>query len=177
MLFTLPSGLIRALGSWFSDHYGARSVNWGVFWVCLVCLFFLSYPQTTMTIHGIQGDLSLGIGLNVWLFTFLVFVVGIAQGFGKASVYRIIHDYYPSNMGTVGGMVGVIGGLGGFCLPILFGYAADHIGVRSSCFMLLFGLTVVCMVWMHYAIKQQRRIDGQAASADVDLPPTLPTHS
>ncbi|MDI9674924.1 MFS transporter, partial [Pseudomonas aeruginosa] len=115
---------------------------------------------------------SLGIGLNVWLFTFLVFVVGIAQGFGKASVYRIIHDYYPSNMGTVGGMVGVIGGLGGFCLPILFGYAADHIGVRSSCFMLLFGLTVVCMVWMHYAIKQQRRIDGQAASADVDLPPT-----
>ncbi|MCO3554464.1 NarK/NasA family nitrate transporter, partial [Pseudomonas aeruginosa] len=162
MLFTLPSGLIRALGGWFSDHYGARSVNWGVFWVCLVCLFFLSYPQTTMTIHGIQGDLSLGIGLNVWLFTFLVFVVGIAQGFGKASVYRIIHDYYPSNMGTVGGMVGVIGGLGGFCLPILFGYAADHIGVRSSCFMLLFGLTVVCMVWMHYAIKQQRRIDGQA---------------
>ncbi|MCO1671745.1 NarK/NasA family nitrate transporter [Pseudomonas aeruginosa] len=173
MLFTLPSGLIRALGGWFSDHYGARSVNWGVFWVCLVCLFFLSYPQTTMTIHGIHGDLSLGIGLNVWLFTFLVFVVGIAQGFGKASVYRIIHDYYPSNMGTVGGMVGVIGGLGGFCLPILFGYAADHIGVRSSCFMLLFGLTVVCMVWMHYAIKQQRRIDGQAASADVDLPPTL----
>ncbi|MFO5783575.1 hypothetical protein ACLBR7_32695, partial [Klebsiella pneumoniae] len=83
------SGLIRALGGWFSDHYGARSVNWGVFWVCLVCLFFLSYPQTTMTIHGIQGDLSLGIGLNVWLFTFLVFVVGIAQGFGKASVYRI----------------------------------------------------------------------------------------
>ncbi|MGI0681258.1 MFS transporter, partial [Pseudomonas aeruginosa] len=178
MLFTLPSGLIRALGGWFSDHYGARSVNWGVFWVCLVCLFFLSYPQTTMTIHGIQGDLSLGIGLNVWLFTFLVFVVGIAQGFGKASVYRIIHDYYPSNMGTVGGMVGVIGGLGGFCLPILFGYAADHIGVRSSCFMLLFGLTVVCMVWMHYAIKQQRRIDGQAVSADVALPapPAPPPH-
>ncbi|WP_371369499.1 nitrate/nitrite transporter [Pseudomonas sp. QL9] len=168
MLFTLPSGLVRALGGWFSDSYGARAVNWGVFWVCLVCLFFLSYPQTTMTIHGIRGDLSLGIGLNVWLFTFLVFVVGIAQGFGKASVYRIIHDYYPQNMGTVGGMVGVIGGLGGFCLPILFGYAADRVGVRSSCFMLLFGLTVICMVWMHYAIKQQRRLDGRARVADVD---------
>jgi NNP family nitrate/nitrite transporter-like MFS transporter len=177
MLFTLPSGLIRALGGWFSDSYGARAVNWGVFWVCLVCLFFLSYPQTTMTIHGIQGDLSLGVGLNVWLFTFLVFVVGIAQGFGKASVYRIIHDYYPQNMGTVGGMVGVIGGLGGFCLPILFGYAADHIGVRSSCFMLLFGLTIVCMVWMHYAIKQQRRLDGRAQTADVDLSPLTSSQS
>lgn len=27
------------------------------------------------------------------------------------------------------------------------------------------------------SLKQQRRIDGQAVSADVDLPPTLPTHS
>ncbi len=152
MLFTLPSGLIRALGGWFSDHYGARSVNWGVFWVCLVCLFFLSYPQTTMTIHGIQGDLSLGIGLNVWLFTFLVFVVGIAQGFGKASVYRIIHDYYPSNMGTVGGMVGVIGGLGGFCLPILFGYAADHIG-RA-------------LLLLHVAVRPDRGLHGLDALRD-----------
>ncbi len=178
MLFTLPSGLIRALGGWFSDHYGARSVNWGVFWVCLVCLFFLSYPQTHFTVLTTGGprqfDIGLGIGLNVWLFTFLVFVVGIAQGFGKASVYRIIHDYYPSNMGTVGGMVGVIGGLGGFCLPILFGYAADHIGVRSSCFMLLFGLTVVCMVWMHYAIKQQRRIDGPKAPPPRGAKPPRP---
>ncbi|WP_258056698.1 hypothetical protein, partial [Pseudomonas aeruginosa] len=32
-------------------------------------------------------------------------------------------------------------------------------------------------VWRHYAIRQQRRLDGQASSADVDLPPTRPTHS
>ena len=55
MAFTLPSGVIRALGGWLSDKYGARSVNWAVFWVSLVCLFFLSYPETTMTIHGIEG--------------------------------------------------------------------------------------------------------------------------
>ena len=28
-------------------------------------------------------------------------------------------------MGVVGGIVGVIGGLGGFTLPIMFGVAAD----------------------------------------------------
>ncbi len=157
MLFTLPSGLIRAAGGWASDKVGARAVNWWVFWISMACLFFLSYPQTSMIIHGIEGDISFEVGLNVWVFTALVFVVGIAQGFGKASVYRIIHDYYPENMGSVGGMVGVIGGLGGFTLPIFFGILSDAFNVRSSCFMLMFGLVAVCLIWMNYAILQLKR--------------------
>lgn len=160
MCFTLPSGLIRALGGWLSDKYGARNVNWGVFWTCLLCLFFVSYPQTTYTVHGISGDHNFVIGMNVWLFTFLVFVIGIAQGIGKASVYRIIHDYYPDNMGSVGGMVGVIGGLGGFTLPILFGLASDLLDVRSSCFMLLFGVVAICMILMNVAIRNLRRAEN-----------------
>ena len=153
MCFTLPSGLIRALGGYLSDKYGARSINWAVFWVSLVALFFVSYPQTTMIIHGIEGDVHTEIGISLWAFTALVFIIGISQGIGKASVYRIIHDYYPDNMGSVGGMVGVIGGLGGFSLPIIFGIASDTIGVRSSCFMVLFALVATCMVLMHFAIK------------------------
>jgi len=157
MLFTLPSGLIRAAGGWASDKVGARAVNWWVFWISIACLFFLSYPQTSMIIHGIDGDITFSVGLNVWVFTALVFVVGIAQGFGKASVYRIIHDYYPDNMGSVGGMVGVIGGLGGFTLPIFFGMLSDAFNIRSSCFMLMFGLVAVCLIWMNYAILQLKR--------------------
>lgn len=160
MCFTLPSGLIRALGGWLSDRYGARNVNWAVFWTCLVCLFFISYPQTTYVVHGISADHQFEIGTNVWVFTVLIFLIGIAQGIGKASVYRIIHDYYPDNMGSVGGMVGVIGGLGGFTLPILFGLASDLLDVRSSCFMLLFGVVAICMIAMHIAIKNLRREEG-----------------
>ena len=160
MFFTLPSGLIRALGGFLSDKYGARTVNWCVFWVSLVCLFFVSYPQTTMVIHGIEGDVHFKVGVGIVAFTMLVFVIGIAQGIGKASVYRIIHDYYPNNMGSVGGMVGVIGGLGGFSLPIVFGAASDLVGVRSSCFMVLFALVVMCMLFMHFAIKHLEREQG-----------------
>lgn len=162
MAFTLPSGLIRAAGGWASDKWGGRLVNWIVFWVCLVSLFFLSYPQTELTVQAIDGPVTFGVGLNVWVFTVLVFIVGIAMGIGKASVYRLIADYYPDNVGSVGGLVGVLGGLGGFFLPIIFGAASDLIGVRSSCFMVLYGFVALSMFFMYFAIK---RIDAENAEA------------
>ncbi|MEH6578556.1 MAG: nitrate/nitrite transporter [Amphritea sp.] len=159
MLFTLPGALTRIFGGWCADRLGARHVNWTVFWVCLVCLFFLSYPPTTMTIHGIERDVTLSIAMPVWLFTVLVMVVGIAMGFGTASVYRVIYDYYPERIGVVGGMVGALGAIGGFALPIMFGLVADVLGVRSSCFMLLYGLLAVCMMVMFYSVQfeEQRK--------------------
>ena len=156
ILFDLPSGAIRALGGWASDKWGGSTVTWWVLWVSLVCMFLLSYPPTTMIIHGIKGDVAVDIGVGVGAFTALIFVAGLAQGFGKASVYRSLADHYASNMGVVGGIVGVIGGLGGFTLPIMFGVAADVIGVRSSCFMLMTLVVVVTMIWMWVAERNER---------------------
>lgn len=155
LLFTVPAALVRALGGWFADYFGARTINWMVFWVCLVCLFFLSYPPTTMTIHGIDRDLTLNIHTPVWLFTGLLFIMGVAMGFGKASVYRLIYDYYPDHMGAVGGTVGLIGALGGFVLLLLFGLANDLTGISTSCFGLLYGVLAGCMILMYYAIKRE----------------------
>jgi NNP family nitrate/nitrite transporter-like MFS transporter len=166
LLFTVPAALVRALGGWFADNFGARTINWMVFWVCMVCLFFLSYPPTTMTIHGIDRDLSVHIYTPFWLFTGLIFVMGVAMGFGKASVYRLIYDYYPNHVGAVGGAVGLIGALGGFALLMLFGLANDLTRISTSCFMLLYGVLAGCMILMHYAIKsdefRQRLARAQA---------------
>lgn len=156
LFFTLPSGVIRALGGWISDKWGGGTVTWWVFWVSIVCLFFLSYPPTTFTVHGIKGDISFHIAVGVTLFTILIFIVGIAQGIGKASVYRSLADHYPENMGSVGGLVGVIGGLGGFTLPIMFGVAADATGVRSSTFMLMYAVLAGVMIWTWMAARSER---------------------
>lgn len=156
LLFVISSSMARAAGGWFSDRFGARSVNWSVFWICLVCLFFLSYPPTTMTIHGVSKDVEIAIELNVWIFTFLLLVIGLAQGFGRASVYKLINDYYPEQMGSVGGLVAMLGALGGCTLPIVFGLAVDFAGVYSACFMILYGVLAVCMLLMHFAIKRER---------------------
>lgn len=156
MFFTLPSGVIRALGGWISDRAGGGTTTWWVFWVSIVCLFFLSYPPTTLEIHGINGSIIFDVAVGVVLFTMLVFVVGIAMGIGKASVYRELADYYPTNMGSVGGLVGVIGGLGGFTLPIMFGIAADATGVRSSTFMLMYAVVAGVMIWTWLAERGER---------------------
>lgn len=156
LLFVISSSMARAAGGWFADRFGARNVNWGVFWICLVCLFFLSYPPTTMTIHGVEKDVELFIELNLWLFTLLLLIIGLAQGFGRASVYKLINDYYPEQMGSVGGMVAMLGALGGCTLPVFFGLAVDLVGVHSACFMLLYGVLAMCMLLMFLAIKRER---------------------
>jgi len=156
LFFVATSSMVRALGGWFADRYGGRAVNWMVFWICLVCLFFLCYPPTTMTIHGIDHDVTLSIEINVWIFTGLIFVIGIAQGFGRASVYKTIHDYFPQQMGLIGGLVAAMGALGGCTLPIAFGLAVDLMGIYSACFMVLYAVLACCMIVMFLALKTDR---------------------
>lgn len=165
LFFVATSSMVRALGGWFADRYGGRAVNWSVFWVCLVCLFFLSYPPTTLIVHGLEKDVQLEVSVNVWWFTALIFVIGVAQGFGRASVFKVIHDHYPQNMGAVGGFVAAIGGLGGCTLPILFGLAQDALGIVTGCFMILYGVLAFCMITMFFANQaaqyQQRLEDAR----------------
>ncbi|MCW8948294.1 MAG: MFS transporter, partial [Sedimenticola sp.] len=120
-------------------------------------LFFMSYPQTALTIKTINGPVTLDLGLNVWVFTALLFVVGIAWGFGKASVFKFLSDEYPDNIGVISGIVGLAGGMGGFLLPIMFGAMKDLTGVNSTVFMLLYGATCVSLIWMHYTFAKEHQ--------------------
>lgn len=161
--FSLPGGVLRAIGGWMSDKWGAHPVTWWVMLFSWVCLFFLSYPQTELTIKTVGGgEWRFAIGLNAWMFTVLMFAMGVAWAVGKASVFKYISDEFTGkNLGTVSGVVGMVGGLGGFLLPIMFGALVDLTGVNSSIFMLLWGITLVSLVWMYWTeIVPMRRANG-----------------
>ena len=51
----------------------------------------------------------------------------------------------------------MIGGLGGFILPITFGVMNDLTGVWTSCFMLLFLISAVALLWMHFSIRAMEK--------------------
>ena len=158
--FSLPGGVLRAVGGWLSDKYGAHSVTWWVLWVSWICLFLLSYPQTDFTINTITGPQTFHLGLNVYMFTLLMFVLGIAWAFGKASVFKYIANDYPDNIGAISGIVGLAGGLGGFVLPIMFGILLDLTGIRSSAFMLMYGVVWVSLIWMYWTEVRHTEVMG-----------------
>lgn len=94
---------------------------------------------------------------NVWIFTFLSFLIGAVMGIGKAGVYKWIPQYFPDDVGVVGGIVGVLGGLGGFVCPVIFGYLLKWTGLWTTCWMFFFVLTAVCMIWMHSVVRKMMK--------------------
>lgn len=168
--FSIPGGILRAVGGYFSDRFGAHTVTWWVLWVSLLCLFLLSYPQTEVVIQTVKGPQSFHIGLNATLFTIILFTMGIAFAIGKASVFKYISDDYPHNIGVISGVVGLAGGLGGFFMPIIFGVLVDLTGVRSSSFMLMFGIVWVSLLWMYWTEVRPVKMDRRSQSAQQTAP-------
>ena len=91
-----------------------------------------------------------------------MFILGIAFAFGKASVFKYISDDYPKNIGAISGIVGLAGGMGGFLLPIAFGALMDLTGVRSSAFMLMYGVVWVSLIWMYFTEVRRTDVMGSA---------------
>jgi NNP family nitrate/nitrite transporter-like MFS transporter len=234
--FSLPSGLIRAIGGWLSDLFGGRKV---IFWVLgssIIICFLLIVPKMEIRSPGsginarndgkvtevtsdyvmvgkdkyklqkksgklenaesetlilpskdvwqepivqvgdqvkrkqliVKGNTVIFFQANVWVFLVLVFLIGSIWGIGKAAVYRLIPDYFPNEVGVVGGMVGVLGGLGGFFCPIIFGYLLEGTGLWTSCWMFMFFLSVICFIWMYRVVQKLNRIQNPNPLLTID---------
>ncbi|MDR5745700.1 NarK/NasA family nitrate transporter [Caballeronia sp. LZ029] len=153
--FSLPGGMLRALGGWMSDRFGAYRTTWIVMWIALACFFLLSYPVTDFVVQAKDGPRTFHIETGPVAYTALMFVVGVAMAVGKASVFKFVSDEFSANIGAVSGVVGLAGGLAGFLLPILFGALVDLTGVRTTCFMLMFGATAVSLICMHFTFQSK----------------------
>ncbi len=224
-LFSFPSGVIRAVGGWMSDKWGARKVMYWVLISSVLVSLLLIVPKMEITSPGkgvmskfsgevtyvsdslitvgnknypvilkspaaknfekldaeilifptkevwqeplvSVGDqvkkkslLAKGVShiyfqANVWVFAILIIFIGSIWGIGKAAVYKHIPDYFPDEVGVVGGMVGVLGGLGGFFCPIIFGYLLEGTGLWTSCWLFMFLLSTLCLFWMHRVIRK-----------------------
>lgn len=152
--YSVPGSIFRVLGGVLSDKKGARSVMYAMLVVSAAATLILSLPAATTS----------GAGITPAIFIVVIFVLGFVMSLGKAAVFKHIPVYYPDSIGAVGGVVGMVGGLGGFVLPIAFGALKDLTGLWSSCFLLLFAVVAISLVWMHLSVRQLTR-QSQATPA------------
>jgi MFS transporter, NNP family, nitrate/nitrite transporter len=176
-LFIFPASLLRPLGGWMSDRWGARRVMYWTFGSLAAASLLLSMPYGHIVLYvpeqyeptGVREVLPYELG--VVPFTAAVFVIGIAMGVGKAAVYKHIPEYFPRDVGAVGGLVGLIGALGGFILPPMFAYAQQLTALPQTTFFIIFLLTAISGVWMHLTIhRMMTRATPQLADS-IEIPP------
>ncbi len=152
--FIFPASLLRPVGGWLADRFGARRGMYLTFAVMLATTGVLMMPNGHIVINHADGRATehLGYAIGLVPFVILVFLLGCAMGIGKAAVYKHIPEYFPGLVGPVGGLVGMLGGLGGFFLPPLFAYTKEWTGFPTSTFFVLFLLTAICAIWMHLTV-------------------------
>ena len=156
-LFIFPASLLRPLGGWLSDVYGPRGVTISVFILMSLAIVPLCLPSSILN-------------LSPGAFTILMCVVGVGMGIGKASVYKYIPNYFPNDVGAVGGLVGLFGALGGFILPKLFGWLGRATGFPQAAFLALLAITLVSLVWLLMVVAQLKRV---VASGQVEASSTI----
>ena len=146
--FIFPASLLRPVGGWLSDRWGARPVTYAVFALMLTSSLLLG-----------ASDAVVGGGPRPGLVRFFVLIelLGIGMGLGKASVYKYIPEYFPRDVGAAGGLVGTLGALGGFVLPLGFGYLEAATRRPQSCFWLMSGLMIGCLGLLHLVVTSLRR--------------------
>ncbi len=116
--FVVLATLMRPVGGWLGDRIGGAQVLSWVFAGVAVFSLLLAWPSMVP-------------------FTVGALACAICMGLGNGAVFKLVPEHFPKETGTVTGLVGALGGLGGFFPPLLLGVFRDSMGVVWPGFMLL----------------------------------------
>jgi NNP family nitrate/nitrite transporter-like MFS transporter len=130
--FVVLATLLRPVGGILADRIGGARVLSGVFLGVVPFALLMMWPS---------------------ILPFSVGALGVAAllGLGNGAVFKLVPQYFPKETGTVTGLVGAMGGLGGFFPPLVLGIFRDRLGVIWPGFLLL---TLVALVlwWVNAKI-------------------------
>ena len=116
--FVVLATLLRPVGGWLADRIGGAQVLSWVFGGVAVFSWLLAWPaMVPFTVGALACALFLGLG--------------------NGAVFKLVPERFPTQTGTVTGLVGALGGLGGFFPPLLLGVLRDWLGAVWPGFLLL----------------------------------------
>jgi nitrate/nitrite transporter NarK len=116
--FVVLATLLRPVGGWLADRIGGAQVLSWVFGGVAIFALLLAWPSMIPFTVGALACAAL-------------------LGLGNGAVFKLVPERFPRDTGTVTGLVGALGGLGGFFPPLLLGTFRDTLGVTWPGFVLL----------------------------------------
>ncbi len=146
--FVVLATLMRPLGGWLSDRIGGARVLSGVFLGVLPFALLLTWPAMLPFTVGALGCAAL-------------------LGLGNGAVFKLVPQYFPGETATVTGLVGAMGGLGGFFPPLLLGFFRDRTGALWPGFVLLAATSLVL------GLINRRVFVPRQEALELALPPEL----
>ncbi len=124
-IFVLIATLSRPIGGVLSDRLGGQK---------LLLYVFLGIAMTSWLMAT----------NSIWLFNLGVVCCAVLFGLGNGGVFKLVPQYFPNQTGSVTGLVGAAGGLGGFFPPIILGICRDLTGSYVIGFVLLIVFALSC---------------------------------
>jgi NNP family nitrate/nitrite transporter-like MFS transporter len=135
--FVVLATLARPVGGWLADQIGGARV--------LSVVFLGIIPFALLLMWNIMAPFTVGaLGCALLL------------GIGNGAVFKLVPQYFPVERGTITGLVGALGGLGGFFPPILLGFFRDHTGKVWPGFVLLAVVSAV-LYWANRRVFVPRQ--------------------
>jgi NNP family nitrate/nitrite transporter-like MFS transporter len=144
--FVVLATLLRPVGGWLADRIGGAQVLSWVFGGVAVFSWLLA---STAIVPFSVGALA----------------CAIFMGLGNGAVFKLVPERFPTQTGTVTGLVGALGGLGGFFPPLLLGAFRDRLGIVWPAFVLLSATALV----LRYA--NQRVFNASDVASRIELSP------
>jgi NNP family nitrate/nitrite transporter-like MFS transporter len=164
-------GLSSFLPIFFHDQYGLDAVTAGTLTAVCGLAGSAIRPFGGHAADRLGGFAMLGIVFPV-IVVFMVAVgflpalhwiapltvaAALAMGFGNGAVFQIVSDRYPKEVGTVSGLIGAAGALGGFVLPVGLGVLKDATGTYQSGFLVFASLTGAAWVGTFFFMRRRNR--------------------
>lgn len=141
-IFVFITSFSRVLGGYLGDKFDGRRI--------LIALTFI--------VLCINVFLILNMSLAVVLAAF--YIMGICLGAGSGVIYKLVPEYFPKDAGTIGGLVGTAGGLGGFFLPIIMGTIKDYTDTYYLGFIFI---ALVCL--MSLSFMEEKTLEAPSKKA------------
>jgi MFS transporter, NNP family, nitrate/nitrite transporter len=144
--FVILATLMRPLGGIFADKVGGAKVLVFVFAAIAVLSLLLSFESIVPFTIGALGCAA-------------------ALGLGNGAVFKLVPQYFPKETGTVTGLVGAFGGLGGFFPPLELGLFKDQLGTYTPGFVLLSLFSLTCLAVNYFSFLRVTNSDRATSEA------------